>query len=66
MTDLKLSFKEAYTILKRNAEKLDQQSEPDIDNLMRLVDESMQAYKIAKSRIDAVQAALKNTFSEED
>jgi len=59
-----LSFKEGYDILKKNAELLEKQQEPDIDNLMKIVEESMQAYKACKSRVDAVQAALNETFKE--
>lgn len=59
-----LTFKEGYEILKRNAELLEDQQEPDIDNLMRLVEESMQAYKACKLRVEAVQAALNETFKE--
>ena len=59
-----LSFKDGYDILKKNAELLEQQQEPDIDNLMKIVEESMQAYKACKSRVDAVQAALNETFKE--
>ncbi|MCW8039350.1 MULTISPECIES: exodeoxyribonuclease VII small subunit [Acinetobacter] len=59
-----LSFKESYDILKKNAELLENQQEPDIDNLMKIVEESMQAYKACKSRVDAVQAALNETFKE--
>ena len=59
-----LTFKEGYEILKRNAELLEDQQEPDIDNLMKLVEESMQAYKACKTRVDAVQAALNNAFKE--
>ena len=59
-----LSFKEGYDILKKNAELLENQQEPDIDNLMKVVEESMQAYKACKSRVDAVQAALNETFKE--
>jgi exodeoxyribonuclease VII small subunit len=66
MTEQVLTFKEAFSILKRNAEKLDNQTEPDIDQLMAIVQESMQAYKTAKSRIDAVQDALKATFNDAD
>ena len=36
----------------------------DIDNLMKLVEESMQAYKACKARVDAVQTALADTFKE--
>ena len=59
-----LSFKEGYDILKKNAELLENQQEPDIDNLMKIVEESMQAYKACKSRVDAVQAALNEAFKE--
>lgn len=62
--DNTLSFKEGYEILKRNAELLDAQQEPDIDNLMKIVEESMVAYKACKTRVDAVQQALDDTFKE--
>ncbi|KGT48111.1 exodeoxyribonuclease VII small subunit [Acinetobacter sp. HR7] len=62
--DNTLSFKEGYEILKRNAELLDAQQEPDIDNLMKIVEESMAAYKACKTRVDAVQQALDETFKE--
>ncbi|QIC73874.1 exodeoxyribonuclease VII [Acinetobacter indicus] len=64
MTDKELTFKEGYEILKRNAELLESQEEPDIDNLMKIVEESMSAYKACKSRVDAVQEALNKTFTE--
>ncbi|MEK5767912.1 MULTISPECIES: exodeoxyribonuclease VII small subunit [Acinetobacter] len=64
MTDKELTFKEGYEILKRNAELLESQEEPDIDNLMKIVEESMNAYKACKSRVDAVQEALNKTFTE--
>lgn len=62
--DNTLSFKEGYEILKRNVELLDAQQEPDIDNLMKIVEESMAAYKACKTRVDAVQQALDDTFNE--
>ena len=62
--DNTLSFKEGYEILKRNAELLDTQQEPDIDNLMKIVEESMAAYKACKTRVNAVQQALDDTFKE--
>ncbi|MHA3061736.1 exodeoxyribonuclease VII small subunit [Acinetobacter sp. ANC 4636] len=64
MTNKELSFKEGYDILKRNAELLESQEEPDIDNLMKIVEESMDAYKACKSRVEAVQQALDETFKE--
>lgn len=64
MNNETLSFKAGYEILKKNAELLETQQEPDIDNLMNIVEESMQAYKACKARVDAVQAALNDTFKE--
>ncbi len=64
MNNDELSFKQGYEILKKNAELLESQEEPDIDNLMAIVEESMTDYKACKSRIDAVQQALNNTFKE--
>lgn len=65
MTEQELTFKEGYEVLKKNAELLESQEEPDIDNLMKLVEESMTAYKACKSRVDAVQQALNETFKEQ-
>ncbi|QOW49521.1 exodeoxyribonuclease VII [Acinetobacter sp. YH12138] len=64
MTTDTLSFKEGYEVLKRNAELLESQQEPDIDNLMKIVEESMQAYKSCKTRVEAVQQALNDTFKD--
>ncbi|MGG2096831.1 MULTISPECIES: exodeoxyribonuclease VII small subunit [Acinetobacter] len=64
MTKKELSFKEGYELLKKNAALLEDQDEPDIDNLMKIVEESMSAYKACKTRVDAVQKALNDTFKE--
>ncbi|MEZ2902139.1 exodeoxyribonuclease VII small subunit [Acinetobacter terrestris] len=64
MTNKELTFKEGYEVLKKNAELLESQEEPDIDNLMKIVENSMFAYKACKSRVDAVQQALNETFKE--
>ncbi|HCW3748558.1 TPA: exodeoxyribonuclease VII [Acinetobacter baumannii] len=64
MNDKKLTFKEGHDILKRNAELLESQESPDIDNLMNIVEESIGAYKACKARIEAVQQALDETFKE--
>ncbi|MBJ8452975.1 exodeoxyribonuclease VII [Acinetobacter bereziniae] len=65
MTKKELTFKEGYEVFKKNAELLESQEEPDIDNLMKIVEESMSAYKACKSRVDAVQQALNETFKNE-
>ncbi|RYZ80871.1 MAG: exodeoxyribonuclease VII [Moraxellaceae bacterium] len=44
------------------AAQLEQQQEPDIDQLMEIVNQSMQAYSVCKQRIEAVQQALDATF----
>ena len=64
MTKKELTFKEGCEVLKKNAKLLESQEEPDIDNLMKIVEESMTAYKACKSRIDAVQQALNYTFKD--
>ncbi|OAL79178.1 exodeoxyribonuclease VII [Acinetobacter sp. SFB] len=64
MAKKELSFKQGYEILKKNVELLESQQDPDIDNLMKIVEESMAAYKACKSRIDAVQQALNETFKD--
>ena len=64
MTHDTLSFQQGYDILKKNAELLESQQEPDIDNLMKIVEESMSAYKACKARIEAVQSSLNDTFKD--
>lgn len=64
MTKKEITFAKGYEILKNNAELLASQDEPDIDNLMKVVEESMEAYKACKQRIDAVQQALSESFKE--
>ena len=64
MTEQELTFKEGYEVLKKNADLLESQEEPDIDNLMKIIEKSMTAYKACKSRVDAVQEALSETFKD--
>ncbi|MEQ1161380.1 exodeoxyribonuclease VII small subunit [Acinetobacter calcoaceticus] len=64
MKNKELTFKDGHDILKKNAELLESQESPDIDNLMKIVEESINAYKACKSRIEAVQQALDETFKE--
>lgn len=53
------SFKEAYGVLQQHAETLRDQAEPNIDDLLTIVQESVEAYGVCKERIDAVETALK-------
>lgn len=64
MKNEELTFKDGHNILKKNAELLESQESPDIDNLMKIVEESITAYKACKTRIEAVQQALDETFKE--
>ena len=56
------TFKEAYATLQRHAQTLRSQQEPDIDNLTTIVSESVEAYKVCKERIDAVEKALEQAL----
>ncbi|MGJ3702669.1 exodeoxyribonuclease VII small subunit [Variovorax sp. AFSI2.2] len=53
------TFKDAYGVLQKHAETLRDQAEPNIDDLLTIVTESVDAYKVCQERIDAVEAALK-------
>jgi exodeoxyribonuclease VII small subunit len=52
------TFKDAYAVLKKHADTLATAKEPDIDNLLSIVNESSAAYAVCKQRIDAVEKAL--------
>ncbi len=58
------TFKEAYGVLQQHADTLREQQEPNIDNLLRIVTESVDAYKVCKERIDAVEKALERALSD--
>lgn len=53
------SFRDAYGVLQQHAQTLREQDEPNIDDLLAIVRESVEAYQVCKERIDAVEAALK-------
>lgn len=57
------TFRDSYEKLQRHAETLRNQREPDLDNLLNIVTESVAAYKVCKSRIDAVEQALEQALS---
>ena len=58
------TFKEAYGVLSQHAQALRAQQEPNIDDLLTIVTESVAAYKVCKERIDAVEAALAKALGE--
>ncbi|MFT6590493.1 MAG: exodeoxyribonuclease VII small subunit [Rhodoferax sp.] len=58
------TFKEAYGVLQHHAETLREQDEPNIDDLLSIVTESVRAYQVCKERIDAVEKALEKALSD--
>jgi len=56
------SFNSNYHILKKTADWLSGQKEPDIDQLVPKVEQAMRAYTICKDRLDKVQATLGQYF----
>lgn len=56
------TFKESYGILQRHAQTLRKQTEPNIDDLLSIVEESVAAYKVCQTRIDAVEKALEKAL----
>jgi exodeoxyribonuclease VII small subunit len=57
------TFREAYDVLQQHAQTLRDQDEPNIDDLLDIVNESVAAYKVCKQRIDAVEKALEEALS---
>lgn len=58
------NFQDAYQILKNNADYLEKSEQLDIDNLVNVVEESLAAYRVCQTRIDAVESALKSVFAD--
>lgn len=56
------TFKEAYGTLQNHAQTLRDQQEPNIDDLLNIVTESVAAYKVCQTRIDAVEKALEKAL----
>src|SRR4051812_27314040 len=56
------TFRDAYDVLQRHAQTLRDQDEPNIDDLLDIVNESVAAYKVCKQRIDAVERALEEAL----
>lgn len=64
MANETMTFKEAYGVLQEHAETLRNQTEPNIDDLLSIVEESVSAYKVCKERIDAVEKALQTALTD--
>ena len=58
------TFRQAFGVLQHHAETLRDQEEPNIDDLLSIVTESVGAYKVCQERIDAVEKALEKALSE--
>jgi exodeoxyribonuclease VII small subunit len=58
------TFKDAYGVLQRHADTLRNQREPNIDDLLTIVTQSVDAYKVCKERIDAVEKALEKALAD--
>lgn len=56
------TFKEAWGVLQKHAQTLRSQSEPNIDDLLGIVTESVQAYKVCQNRVEAVEKALEEAL----
>ena len=56
------TFKQAWGVLQKHAQTLRNQSEPNIDDLLGIVTESVQAYKVCQSRVEAVERALEEAL----
>ncbi len=56
------TFRESYGVLQKHAQTLRKQSEPNIDDLLTIVQESVAAYKVCQTRIDAVDKALEKAL----
>lgn len=64
MAETKMTFREAYGVLQSHAETLRNQTEPNIDDLLPMVEESVAAYRVCKERIDAVEKALEKALTD--
>lgn len=60
------NFRDAYQVLQKHAQTLRTSTEPNIDDLLDIVNESVEAYKVCKQRIDAVERALAEALEDED
>ncbi len=57
------TFKENYATLERIVNRLAQDEDIDIDELVPLVDQATKAYQLCKSRLDAVEKALQERLN---
>ncbi|WOF82103.1 hypothetical protein P5704_025225 (plasmid) [Pseudomonas sp. FeN3W] len=58
MSNNTVTFMEHYQSLKSAADALQNMQEPDVDKIMPLVNQGMNAYREVKERIESVRKAL--------
>ena len=56
------TYREAFSFLKGTAEGMRNQEDPDIDELVVKVTDSVAAFKLCHKRINAVEAAIKEAI----
>lgn len=66
MTNKTESFNESYGVLKEISEKLRNQSEPNIDELIPMLQKATNAYNVCKSRLGSVKEALKEHLANDN
>jgi exodeoxyribonuclease VII small subunit len=64
MANETMTFKDAYGVLQGHAQTLRNQTEPNIDDLLSIVEESVSAYRVCRERIDAVEKALERALTD--
>jgi hypothetical protein len=60
----KESFNASFSILEKNAQMLRDSAAPDIDKLVDIVTESVEAYKVVFARLEAIDSSLKMVFGD--
>lgn len=58
------TFKQAYGVLQQHSQTLRNQQEPNIDDLLSIVTESVDPYKACQQRIEAVEKALRKALGD--
>jgi len=66
MSEKTESFNKNYDILKNIAETLRTQREPNIDELIPMIENATKAYKICQERLEAVKIALNQYLPQQE
>lgn len=60
------TFKQHYDNLRRIAEQMRSQQEPNIDELIPLCDSAIKSHAVCKTRLDAIKKMLDERFGAEE